>query len=444
MENIWLKVILPIIVSLLFPTWFSLIWIIPSLIILSSALGPVFSIENADIQTFDIIMLIVIIKIVSIVRRRFVYSLVYKHQIYKAIVSFLGILLITTITAGIRFGAEIFLLEIVALLRLFTQTIVIPLIALSVMKEEINHIRRFLDYGGYIIVGTVVSNIWLLQIGRPLGEVQVHEGMVRYFGPLGDQVGFVLLYFVFKALMYQKLWEAICFVVGVVLTGTRGALGALLVGLGIMLWQSSFVKQRIQLILVLLGICIVLGILLLFDTGGMRSRLLNEELFKMGINQRLFTISLAFRVFLDNPLLGVGFTGFKYIALDYGAIEEAVEKLGGFVPNYIATASNQFLQVATDGGVIGLGAFIWIIFVISRSLRRAMENAPINQRPIFAAGYLWLWSLVIGNQTAAWILPGSLISYLLWLLLGLTISVELRTRLAEQERHQVGALRPQV
>jgi hypothetical protein len=195
---------------------------------------------------------------------------------------------------------------------------------------------------------------------------------------------------------------------------------------------------------VLLGICIVLGILLLFDTGGMRSRLLNKELFRIGINQRLFTISLAFRVFLDNPLLGVGFTGFKYIALDYGAIEEAVEKLGGFVPNYIATASNQFLQVATDGGVIGLGAFIWIIFVISRSLRQAMENAPINQRPIFAAGYLWLWSLVIGNQTAAWILPGSLISYLLWLLLGLTISVELRTRLAEQERHQVGTLRPQV
>jgi len=440
MESIWLKIILPIVVSFLFPVWFLLILVIPSLMILSPVLGSIFSIGSVDIQIFDIVILIAITKIVSVVRR----GSVCNHQIHKAIAIFLGILLITTIIAGIRFGTEIFSSEIVSLLRLITQIVVIPLMTLSVMEKEVNHIQRFLDYGGYIIVGTIVLNIWLLQIERPLGEVQVHEGIVRYFGPLGDQVSFVLLYFIFKALMYRKLWEAFYFIVGMVLTGTRGALGALLVGLGIMLWQGFFVKQRIQRVLVLLGICIVLGILLWSDAGSMRSRLLDEELFRKGINQRLFTTSLAFKVFSDNLLLGVGFTGFKYIALDYGAIEEAVERLGSFAPNYIATAGNQFLQVATDGGVIGLGVFIWMILVISRSLRWAMENAPINQRPIFAAGYLWLWSLVIGNQTAAWILPGSLISYLLWLLLGLTISVELRARLAGQERHRVGTLRPQV
>jgi hypothetical protein len=443
MEGMEIKVVFPAVVGLLFPTWFSLILVIPTLMILSSVLGPIFSVANADIQAFDVVLLAVAAKIVIVILVR--RGSVYKHPIYRAVAGFLGVLLITTILAGIRFGTEIFLQEIVALLRLGTQIVVIPLISLSAMEgRKVTRVQRFLDYEGYIISAIIFLNIFLIRIGRSLGEVQVQEAMVRYIGPLGDQVGFILAYFSFKALKTKKLWQALCPVVGLVLTGTRGALVTLLVGLGVMLWQGFFIKKRARWVPTLLGICGALGISLWLDLGGMRSRLLDEKLFISGASQRLLTATIAFQVFLDNLLIGVGFTGFRFVALRYGAVEAAVEKLGGFAPNYIATAGNQFLQVATDGGVIGLGAFIWIIFVISRSLRRAMENAPINQRPIFAAGYLWLWSLVIGNQTAAWILPGSLISYLLWLLLGLTISVELRTRLAGQKRHQVGALRPQV
>ncbi|MCS3918914.1 O-antigen ligase family protein [Fervidibacter sacchari] len=425
MEGIWIKFIFPAIVGLLLPTWFSLVWVIPSLMIFSHSIGPVFSVGNADIQAFDVVLFAVTVKIASTIMVR--QGSVYKHQIYRTVASFLGVLLIATVLGGIRFGAEVFLAEMVALLRLGTQVVVIPLMALSVKGEgEVSHVQRFLDYGGYVIVGTIFLNIWLLRIGGSLGEVQVQEGMVRYFGPLGDQVGFVLLYFIFKALMRQRLWEAVCFVVGVVLTGTRGALAALLVGLSVMLWQGFFVKKRARWFLVMLGVCVALGIALWSDVGGMRSRFVNEKYFESGVSQRLLTASIAFRVFLDNPLIGVGFTGFRYVALHYGAVEAAVEKLGGFAPNYIATAGNQFLQVATDGGVIALGAFIWMILVISRSLRWAMEHATPNQRADFAAGYLWLWSLVLGNQTAAWILPGSLISYLLWLLLGLAIGVRLK------------------
>ena len=441
MENIWVKLIFPAIIGLLLPTWFSLVWVIPSLMILSSTLGPVFSIGNADIQAFDVVLFAVAAKIVSaiMVHR----GSIYKHHIYKAVASFLGILLITTIVSGIRFGTEIFLSEMIALLRLGTQIAVIPLIALSVNKErEVSYVHRFLDYGGYIIVGTIYLNIWLLQMGKSLGEVQVQESMIRYFGPLGDQVGFILSYFIFKALIGQKLWEALFFSVGLVLTGTRGALVTLLVGLGIMLWQGFFVKYRIRrFFLMKIGICAALGIALWCDMGGMRSRFFNEELFRSGANQRLLTTSTAFRIFLDNPLIGVGFTGFRYIAPQYGVIEAAVEKLGGFAPNYIATTGNQFLQVATDGGVIAIGAFVWMILVISHSLRWAMKHAAAYHRAAFAAGYVWLWSLVLGNQTAAWILPGSLISYLLWLLLGVAISVSAKMcpRQTKQDLSSAGA-----
>jgi hypothetical protein len=37
-------------------------------------------------------------------------------------------------------------------------------------------------------------------------------------------------------------------------------------------------------------------------------------------------------------------------------------------------------------------------------------------------GYVWLFAMVIGAQTAAWLLPGSLIGYLLWLILGVALA----------------------
>ncbi len=435
MEGIWVKVVLPSIIGVLLPTWVSLIWVIPTLMLFSLALGPVLSVGDADILASDIVFLVVVAKIARsvMVGQRPLYRPLYSDDVYKAVAVFLCALLAATIAAGARFGGKIFLAEVIALLRFGTQVAVLPLMTLAVRGEkQVSRAQRFLDYGGYAIAATLYLNIWLLQMGLHFGEVQVHEDMVRYFGPLGDQVGFVLLYFVFKALMRQKLLEAVSLGIAVVLTGTRGTLIALAVGLGVLLWRGYSVRYTARRVFALLAICTALGIAAWFDLGGMRSRFLERELLESGAVQRWLTASIALRVFADNLMTGVGFTGFRYVALDYGAVEVAIEKLGGFAPNFIATAGNQYLQVATDGGLIALGAFIWMILVFSHTLRWAMKHASANQRATFAAGYLWLWSLVLGNQTAAWILPGSLISYLLWLLLGLAVSVKLHARQAGQ------------
>jgi O-antigen ligase len=158
----------------------------------------------------------------------------------------------------------------------------------------------------------------------------------------------------------------------------------------------------------------------------MRTRFLEKEILESGVTQRWLTASIALRVFVDNIFTGVGFTGFRYIALDYGAVEMMSKELGSFAPNFIATAGNQYLQVATDGGIIALVIFIWMLVVFGLNLRRAELCTFGEQRASFAAGYLWLLSLAIGNQSAAWMLPGSLISYFLWILLGLSIGDWLR------------------
>lgn len=440
--DILIKIVLPGIITLFLPTWCSFIWVVPGLMVLSSVLGPVLSVGNVDIQMFDIVFFVAAVKTVSsiIVHRRPLYG----DHIWGAIAAFMGTLLVATTIAGIRFGMKIFLAEIIALLRLGTQIAVIPLIALSINGgTQVSHVQRFLDLGGWFIAGSVYLSVCLFLIGIRFGEIiQTQQEIIRYFGPIGDQVGFMLLYFVFNALVRQKLLETVALGIPMILTGTRGVLLALIVGLVILLWRGYSMKYVIRQILVQMTVCVALGIGVWLNFGGIRSRLLEEKAMGSAI-QRWLTASTALQVFLDNPLTGVGFMGFRFVALDYGIVEKATQELGGFSVNYIATAGNQYLQVATDGGAIALGTFILMIVVFGRTLRWAMLYSAADQRATFAAGYLWLWSLALGNQTAAWVLPGSLVSYLLWILLGLAISIKIHARrvgqiLSRNVSNQVG------
>jgi O-antigen ligase len=134
----------------------------------------------------------------------------------------------------------------------------------------------------------------------------------------------------------------------------------------------------------------------------------------------LITIELGVRVFLDNILAGVGYTGFRHIALDYGAWEMFAAQLY-YSPNFIATAGNQFVQAATDGGILGLMSFGYMSIVFLRSLKKAARKTANQTHNFLLAGYVWLFSLLIGNLTAVWLLPSSLISYFLWIVLGFAL-----------------------
>ena len=77
---------------------------------------------------------------------------------------------------------------------------------------------------------TVYCNVIAVSLGFRFGEVQPTEEMVRYFGPIGDQVGFILLLFIFKKLIERNILGALFLGGAVVATGTVGAVGTLIVG----------------------------------------------------------------------------------------------------------------------------------------------------------------------------------------------------------------------
>jgi O-antigen ligase len=92
-----------------------------------------------------------------------------------------------------------------------------------------------------------------------------------------------------------------------------------------------------------------------------------------------------------------------------------------YSPNFIANASNQILQTATDGGVIAVVAFVTFVVAAIGVFRMAAKE-DTDRRQFFVAGLVWLMALVVGNQTAAWLLPGGLISHILYVMIGLAVA----------------------
>lgn len=440
MSIIYLAIIL---VLLILPNWLLLVTI-PLLMVLSmtSTIPPLISIGDVDIQIYDIVLIMMGFKVVT--------NLLYKrqipnHPVYSAIVVWLVILFLTTLTAFYRFGKEIFIAEIIALLRLIAQISILFLIPQLIQtSNQINIVRKSLEYMGYACAIIIYLNVILLPKGFVLGEVQATKEIIRYFGPLGDQVGFIILFFIYSQLISCNFLKTLFFWGAIVATGTVGILIAFGVGLIVLVIHTQKGGWRInkhRFLLLLIVIFIMSGILFWIDFGGLKSRLTGGSLFNFTIVTRQLTMGLATRVFLDNPFIGVGYTGFRFVALDYGAKEAFFEKIGGFSPSYIATAYNQYLQLATDGGILALASFLWMALAFLKTLKSSLNHVTGEIQNFLQTGYIWLLSLLIGAQSACWLLPGSLISYLLWIILGLALVAGRRgLSLEDNEKDQDGRL----
>ena len=427
-----------VIVALVLPRWVLLILWIPILMALSfsNLFPPLFSVADVDIYSFDIVLSIVALRTcIAIGLGR---QPLYFHNVYRIIAIYLSVLLAATIWSLFRFGEEVFIGEIKPFLRLLAQMSVVFWMAEAVRWHHRSaRVWRSVRYLGYVLAASIYLNIFLIPWGMQFGEVQVSKGIVRYFAILGDQVGFVLIYFIYRELITNNLLGATVLGGALTLTGTRGALIALVVGFAILILRRRwiFVCNYAHRMWTLFVFPVILGILAMLDLGGMKSRFLIPEILASGVGQRMFTMGTAAQVFADNLITGVGYTGFRYLALDYDAMEIAMEKLGGFSPSFIATANNQYLQVGTDGGIFALVFFVLMVVIFMRALRWAVMHTSGEERAGFAAAYLYMFSLALGNWFAAWVLPGSLITYFVCILVGLAVGCQLRVEKAKKIAH---------
>jgi O-antigen ligase len=112
------------------------------------------------------------------------------------------------------------------------------------------------------------------------------------------------------------------------------------------------------------------------------------------ILSRIEALKLSWQMFLDNPVFGVGFGGFKA----YNSVTE-----------FLKYPHNIFIEMAVEGGIVGLLVLSAMLYVLFRSVYRFTKCHPefISRSGILSlASYsllLALFSKDLSSQTVLWI-----------------------------------------
>ncbi len=320
----------------------------------------------------DLVIVLLVVKTLGAVILR--KELVLDRPLYLALGGYLLVNLLASLATGWKFDQGQVVRCVTSWVRFLSELLVLPLVAQSVRTLP------QLKFSVRLLLGTLAA-VALIQFinfagashGIVIGEVQGAErGEWRYFGPVGDSVGVVLLLGYLAALCYGNLPAVALFLGGILLTAGVGAMVATAFGTGLFLLfgtRTATVRaagRRYAWLAPLLVLGAVLGLagfaqpmaktfLQRFTSGSYAS----------SGSQRTASLRLAGRMIADNPLLGVGYMGY----------ERALEKYGGgeyfdlaHPDGATANANNQIAQSLADAGVLGLIAFLGVVFAAGRLL----------------------------------------------------------------------------
>ena len=409
-------------VAALLPLLWVLERLLPEPLHLLAQLGPV------KFGPADAVVFLLLVKFaVSAAWRK---ELVVDRALYLALGAYVLVQLIATLAAGLKFGEEHALRCAVSWARFVSEMLLVAVIAQAVQTRAQAKLCLWFLLGTLALLAALqFVNYFGASHGFVVGEVQgIERGEVRYFGPIGDSVGMVLLLGYLAALCFASLPGAIFFLGGIVLTAGLGAIVGAVVATALFLLFGArtppvraFVRRGLWLLpLLVFGGLIGLALFARPFTDTLRDRLTSGTYLTSGA-QRGASSGLAGAMILDNPLLGVGYMGY----------EKALERYGGdryFNLNKpdggTASANNQILQALTDGGIFGLLAFGALAVAAARLFQRiALRSDDPFLSTYFLAAFLWLLAQLFGNLAAVWLNPASFVARLLWVSLGVGVAV---------------------
>jgi hypothetical protein len=271
--------------------------------------------------------------------------------------------------------------------------------------EDANRVARWIDGVCLMLSASVWAGALLHLAGIPFGEVIDAGTTFRAFGPLGDQVGFVVVLPALTSLVARRPLRFGFHLSAVLLTGTRGALLCLLVGvIGLFVLRVGTSRgRRWQLAAV-----VVVGILLWFMP---MSAALKERFLQPSMRRQAFETGIE--VVRKSPVIGVGFNGLdsnrSAVVEDWTIPVQAA--------NGLSRASNQYIQTAVDGGLVALSALLLFVALGIRNARRVIRWPAAS--PELLGSQLWLISVFLGNQASLWLLPETACGFFVFAVAGL-------------------------
>ena len=376
----------------------------------------------------DMILLTLLAKMsFSVVRTR---AWIAHRPLYFALAIFVIVNLLATLAAGVKFGAGPMVHGLTALGRLGSEMAIVPILAQTVRSlVQARRCVRILLFTLGVLAAIQFINFFGASHGIIIGEVQgIERGEVRYFGPVGDSVGSVLLLGYLCALCFSSVLGVGAFFGGIVLTAGLGAIFSTGIGTVIFLLfgvRASAARSFISRYFWLLPALAFAALIAVVTIGKPLSQTLIDRLsggnYARSADQRNASAGLAVAMLADNLATGVGYMGYEAALARYGGEKffDLAHPDGG-----TANANNQILQSLTDAGVPGFLACVGLIVCAARLLRAAGAQCGDRFLATFYLGaFLWLLTQAFGNQAAVWLTPASYVARMLWIILGTAVAV---------------------
>ena len=372
------------------------------------------------------------------------------RPLYAAVMVFLAVNFLATLFAALKFGQSHLLRCLTSEARLASEIALVPVTACAI--KSLPQARQCIK----ILVGTLVVvaaiqfvNFFGARYGIIIGEVQgIERGELRYFGPVGDSVGFVLLLGYLVSLCFANVIGAGAFLGGIVLTAGLGAIFA--AGVSTLLFfaigmRFPEVRARSLRKLWLIPVVALAGIVGVTALANPFAKTLLDRVttgsYVTSGGQRLANAKLAGAMLADNPLLGVGYMGYQGALSHYGGEQyfNLAHQDGG-----TANANNQFFQTLTDSGLLGLLATAALLFFAARVLLGVAKRTHDPFLSTFYLGaFLWLLAQIFGNLAAVWLIPSSFIARFLWITLGIAVAIQ-KLSAGETNPRQMPRIAPQL
>lgn len=293
--------------------------------------------------------------------------------------------------------------------------------------------RHLAGFGLLVSFSVYLGVLFFFLADIEFGEIEFAQGqlMHRFFGPFGDNVGYVICLFALLAFARGRFVTALYHVTAIGLTGTRAALLCTAFGSAVLLLRGSWLKKRGQRGSIPLAIAVGVGglaTLVFFSPYGetLRTRLFDPDNLGRGVSVRTEAYRRALAVISSSPIVGVGFCQFRntwhlVTGSESMGLAEQDDRLSFFT-------QNQALQFGTDGGVIAMVLYLALALVLLLSARKCVLASSEAERPYVLAAAAYLLAILIGNQSAVWFAVSSSAGYCLLLVAGALIRFEVLTR----------------
>lgn len=179
------------------------------------------------------------------------------------------------------------------------------------------------------------------------------------------------------------------FWVALILTLSRSSIIASVLGLGLLTFRTrSFRRLFVPLVAIALIGTLAADQLIEFAASYHKLTLLEPSALS-----RLSSWLLAWKVFADNPVIGVGYNTFGIVRSAYGSAVSGNTAFG---------SDGGVLYMAAVSGVVGvalLGAVLWRIMMLGLKTHRA-KALPANVRVLGLTLHAWVPSLVIHSAAS--------------------------------------------